>query len=52
MHIEVPSCIILEPQAFKSGSPSLRELVAAIDPDKLECMIERNFIEKESEEDV
>lgn len=52
MHIEIPSCIILEPQAFKSGSPSLRELVAAIDPDKMECMIERNFLEKEREEDV
>lgn len=51
MHIEVPSCIILEPQAFKSGSPSLRELIADIDPDKLECMMKRNFFRRGEEDE-
>lgn len=46
MYIEIPSCIILEPQAFKSTMPSLRELIADLDPDKLEATIARNLYEE------
>lgn len=46
MHIEIPSCIILEPQAFKmSMSPleEVKELIADMDPDKLAAVVKRNF---------
>ena len=46
MHIEIPSCIILEPQAFKmSMSPleEIKELIADMDPDKLAAVVKRNF---------
>lgn len=46
MHIEIPSCIILEPQAFKmSMSPleEIKELIEDMDPDKLAAVVKRNF---------
>lgn len=53
MHIEIPSCIILEPQAFKmSMSPleEIKELIADMDPDKLAAVMKRNFPERKVNE--
>lgn len=49
MNIKIPSCIILEPQAFKASvSPleEIQELIAGIDPDKFEAVLERNLPKK------
>lgn len=49
MHIEIPSCIILEPQAFKAKiSPleEIQELIRNADPDKFEACMERNLPKK------
>ena len=46
MHIEIPSCIILEPQGFKASQPGIREVMSLIDPNKLEEVMKRNFYER------
>lgn len=46
MHIRIPSCVILEPQAFKAAMPALQEIAALIDPDKFEAVMKRNFYEE------
>lgn len=46
MNIEIPSCIILEPQGFKGAQPAIREVMALIDPNKFEEVMNRNFYER------